>query len=113
MTKQAFENAITVVMALGGSTNAVLHLLAMAHSVDVPLSIDDFQTISDRTPFIADLKPSGKYVMEDIHKVTIPIITIVITVIIIIIFIILILAIMMIMMIIITITIIPTIILII
>ncbi|DBB16019.1 TPA: hypothetical protein ACH3X3_003385 [Trebouxia sp. C0006] len=69
MTKQAFENAITVVMALGGSTNAVLHLLAMAHSVDVPLSIDDFQTISDRTPFIADLKPSGKYVMEDIHKV--------------------------------------------
>ena len=69
MTKQAFENAITVVMALGGSTNAVIHLLAMAHSVDVPLSIDDFQTISDRTPFIADLKPSGKYVMEDIHKV--------------------------------------------
>ncbi|KAA6421157.1 MAG: dihydroxy-acid dehydratase [Trebouxia sp. A1-2] len=69
MTKQAFENAITVVMALGGSTNAVLHLLAMAHSVDVPLSIDDFQTISDKTPFIADLKPSGKYVMEDIHKV--------------------------------------------
>ena len=69
MTKQAFENAITVVMALGGSTNAVLHLLAMALSVDVPLSIDDFQTISDRTPFIADLKPSGKYVMEDIHKV--------------------------------------------
>jgi len=69
MTKQAFENAITVVMALGGSTNAVLHLLAMAHSVDVPLTIDDFQTISDSTPFIADLKPSGKYVMEDIHKV--------------------------------------------
>ena len=56
-------------MALGGSTNAVLHLLAMAHSVDVPLSIDDCQTISDRTPVIADLKPSGKYVMEDIHKV--------------------------------------------
>ncbi|DBA82958.1 hypothetical protein WJX77_012103 [Trebouxia sp. C0004] len=69
MTKHAFENAITVVMALGGSTNAVLHLLAMAHSVDVPLTIDDFQTISDRTPFIADLKPSGKYVMEDIHKI--------------------------------------------
>ncbi len=80
MTKQAFENAITVVMALGGSTNAVLHLLAMALSVDVPLSIDDFQTISDRTPFIADLKPSGKYVMEDIHKVmSISFITITIT----------------------------------
>mmetsp|Transcript_11834 Transcript_11834/g.43256 ORF Transcript_11834/g.43256 Transcript_11834/m.43256 type:complete len:621 (+) Transcript_11834:78-1940(+) len=69
MTKAAFENAITIVMALGGSTNAVLHLLAMAHSVGVELSIDDFQTISDRTPFIADLKPSGKYVMEDIHNI--------------------------------------------
>lgn len=69
MTKEAFENAITVVMALGGSTNAVLHLLAMAHAVDIPLTLDDFQTISDSTPFIADLKPSGKYVMEDIHKV--------------------------------------------
>ena len=69
MTRKAFENAITVVMALGGSTNAVLHLLAMAHAVDVDLTIDDFQTISDSTPFIADLKPSGKYVMEDLHKV--------------------------------------------
>lgn len=69
MTRKAFENAIVTVMALGGSTNAVLHLLAMAHAVDVPLTIDDFQTISDATPFIADLKPSGKYVMEDVHKV--------------------------------------------
>ena len=69
MTRAAFENAITIVMALGGSTNAVLHLLAMAHSVGVGLTIDDFQKISDRTPFIADLKPSGKYVMEDIHKI--------------------------------------------
>lgn len=69
MTRKAFENAITTVMALGGSTNAVLHLLAMAHAVDVPLTLDDFQTISDSTPFIADLKPSGKYVMEDVHKV--------------------------------------------
>lgn len=60
---------MVTVMALGGSTNAVLHLLAMAHAVDVPLTLDDFQTISDRTPFIADLKPSGRYVMEDLHKV--------------------------------------------
>jgi dihydroxy-acid dehydratase len=66
MTRKAFENAMTIVMALGGSTNAVLHLIAMAKSVGVPLTIDDFQTISDRTPFIADLKPSGKYVMEDL-----------------------------------------------
>ena len=72
MTRKAFENAITVVMALGGSTNAVLHLLAMAHAVDVPLTLDDFQAISDNTPFIADLKPSGKYVMEDVHKVPCP-----------------------------------------
>jgi len=69
MTRKAFENAITLVMALGGSTNAVLHLIAMAKSVDVPLTIDDFQKISDKTPFIADLKPSGKYVMEDLCKV--------------------------------------------
>ena len=69
MTRKAFENAIVTVMALGGSTNAVLHLLAMAQAVDVPLTLDDFQTISDRTPFIADLKPSGRYVMEDLHKV--------------------------------------------
>lgn len=69
MTRQAFENAITVVMALGGSTNAVLHLIAMARSVDVPLKLDDFQAISDRTPLLADFKPSGKYVQEDLHKV--------------------------------------------
>ena len=69
MTRQAFENAIVVVMALGGSTNAVLHLLAMAYAVDVPLMIDDFQRVSDKVPVLADLKPSGKYVMEDLHKV--------------------------------------------
>jgi dihydroxy-acid dehydratase len=69
MTRKAFENAMTIVMALGGSTNAVLHLIAMAKSVRVPLNIDDFQIISDRTPFIADLKPSGKYVMEDLCDV--------------------------------------------
>jgi dihydroxy-acid dehydratase len=69
MTRDAFENAMVIVMALGGSTNAVLHLIAMARSVGVPLSIDDFQTVSDRVPFIADLKPSGKYVMEDLHHV--------------------------------------------
>lgn len=69
MTRAAFENAITVVMALGGSTNAVLHLIAMAKSVGVPLLQDDFQKISDRTPFLADLKPSGKYLMEDLHKI--------------------------------------------
>ena len=69
MTKQAFENAITTVMVLGGSTNAVLHLIAMAKSVDVPLGLDDFQRISDNTPFIADLKPSGAYLMEDLHQV--------------------------------------------
>ena len=69
MTREAFENAMVVVMALGGSTNAVLHLLAMARAVDVPLSIDDFQKVSDRVPFIADLKPSGRYVEEDLHAV--------------------------------------------
>jgi dihydroxy-acid dehydratase len=69
MTKQAFENAIATVMVLGGSTNAVLHLIAMAKSVDVPLGLDDFQRISDHTPFIADLKPSGAYLMEDLHHV--------------------------------------------
>jgi len=69
MTRAAFENAMVVVMALGGSTNAVLHLIAMARSVDINLSIDDFQAVSDRIPFIADLKPSGKYVMEDLHEV--------------------------------------------
>jgi dihydroxy-acid dehydratase len=69
MTREAFENAIVLTMILGGSTNAVLHLIAIAHSVGVHLSIDDFQTVSDRIPFLADLKPSGKYVMEDVHKI--------------------------------------------
>jgi dihydroxy-acid dehydratase len=69
MTRAAFENALVIIMALGGSTNAVLHLLAMARAVDVPLTIDDFQVVSDRVPFLADLKPSGKYVMEDLHNV--------------------------------------------
>ena len=69
MTRVAFENALVVLMALGGSTNAVLHLIAMARAVEVPLSIDDFQKTSDRVPFLADLKPSGKYVMEDLHNV--------------------------------------------
>jgi dihydroxy-acid dehydratase len=69
MTRAAFENAMVVLMALGGSTNAVLHLIAMARSVGVPLGIDDFQAVSDRVPFIADLKPSGRYVMEDLHQV--------------------------------------------
>jgi dihydroxy-acid dehydratase len=69
MTETAFRNAITLTMALGGSTNAVLHLIAIAHSVGVTLRIDDFQEISDKIPFIADMKPSGKYVMEDLHQV--------------------------------------------
>lgn len=69
LTRKAFENALTVVTILGGSTNAVMHLIAMAKAVGVPLTIDDFQVISDRTPFLADLKPSGKYVMEDLHGV--------------------------------------------
>ncbi len=69
MTREAFENAMVVVMALGGSTNAVLHLIAMARAVDVRLGIDDFQAVSDRVPFIADLKPSGRYVMEDLHAI--------------------------------------------
>lgn len=69
MTRAAFENAMALTMVLGGSTNAVLHLLAMARSVDVGLTIDDFQTVSDRIPFLADLKPSGRYVMEDLHAV--------------------------------------------
>lgn len=56
-------------MILGGSTNAVLHLIAIAHSVGIKLSIDDFQSVSDRVPFLADLKPSGKYVMEHVHKI--------------------------------------------
>ena len=69
MTRAAFENAMTIVIALGGSTNAVLHLIAMAHACGITLTLDDFQAVSDKTPFIADLKPSGKYVMEDVHKV--------------------------------------------
>ena len=68
MTRRAFENAITVIMVLGGSTNAVLHLIAMAKSVGVPLSQDDFQQISDRIPVLADFKPSGKYLMQDLHE---------------------------------------------
>jgi dihydroxy-acid dehydratase len=69
MTRAAFENALVVVMALGGSTNAVLHLIAMARAVEVPLTIDDFQSVSNRVPVLADLKPSGKYVQEDLHAV--------------------------------------------
>ncbi|HEX9514217.1 MAG TPA: dihydroxy-acid dehydratase [Puia sp.] len=68
MTREAFENAITVIMILGGSTNAVLHLIAMARSVDVPLTQDDFQAISDKIPVLADFKPSGKYLMQDLHQ---------------------------------------------
>lgn len=69
MTYEAFENAITVIMALGGSTNAVLHFIAIAKSVDIKINADDFQRISDKTPLLADLKPSGKYLMEDLHNI--------------------------------------------
>jgi len=69
MTRAAFENALTLITVLGGSTNAVLHMIAMAKSVGIPLTIDDFQVISDKTPFLADLKPSGKYVMDDLFQV--------------------------------------------
>jgi dihydroxy-acid dehydratase len=69
MTREAFENAMVLVNVLGGSTNAVLHLIAMARSVNVPLDIDDFQRVSDRTPLLADFEPSGPYVMEDLHQV--------------------------------------------
>lgn len=69
MTREAFENAMVVVMALGGSTNAVLHLIAMARAVDIPLTIDDFQSVSDRVPYLADLKPSGRFVQEDLHSI--------------------------------------------
>ncbi len=69
MTRKAFENAIVMVIVLGGSTNAVLHLIAMADSVGIELSIDDFQKLSDSTPVLGDLKPSGKYMMEDLHTV--------------------------------------------
>jgi dihydroxy-acid dehydratase len=68
MTREAFENAITVIMVLGGSTNAVLHLIAMARSVGVPLDQNDFQRISDHIPVLADFKPSGKYLMQDLHE---------------------------------------------
>lgn len=69
MTREAFENAMVLVTVLGGSTNAVLHLIAIARSVDVKLTIDDFESVTDRTPYLADLKPSGQYVMEDLHNV--------------------------------------------
>jgi dihydroxy-acid dehydratase len=69
MTRKAFENGITIVMALGGSTNAVLHLIAMARTAGVQITQDDFQRISDKTPLLADLKPSGKYLMEELHRV--------------------------------------------
>ena len=69
MTKEAFENAITVVMALGGSTNAVLHLLAIAHEADVELTLDDFNRIGDKVPHLADLKPFGKHVMNDVDRI--------------------------------------------
>jgi dihydroxy-acid dehydratase len=69
MTRKAFENAIAIIMVLGGSTNAVLHLIAMAKSVDVELNQDDFQIISNKIPVLADLKPSGKYLMEDLHNI--------------------------------------------
>lgn len=69
MTRAAFENAMVIIMATGGSTNAVLHLIAMARAVNVNLTIDDFQKVSDRIPYLSDLKPSGKYVMEDLHSI--------------------------------------------
>lgn len=69
MTLKAFENALTLIMVLGGSTNAVMHMLAMAKAADIPLTIDDIQAISSKTPFLANLRPSGKYVMEDLHNV--------------------------------------------
>ncbi|MBD0832958.1 dihydroxy-acid dehydratase [Aestuariibaculum sediminum] len=69
ITKESIENAIAIVNALGGSTNAVLHFLAIAHAADIEFTLEDFQRVSDRTPLIADLKPSGKYLMEDVHGV--------------------------------------------
>ena len=69
MTKKAFENAIAITIALGGSTNAVLHLIAMAKSVDITISLKDFQSFSNKIPFIANLKPSGDYLMEDLHRI--------------------------------------------
>jgi len=69
VSRESFENALRLITVLGGSTNAVLHLIAIAHAFDIPLSIDDFQKISDKTPLLGDMKPSGKYLMEDIHEV--------------------------------------------
>ncbi|THH19601.1 hypothetical protein EUX98_g8740 [Antrodiella citrinella] len=69
LTRNSFLNAIAVINAIGGSTNSVLHLLAIARSADIDLTIDDFQKVADRTPYLADLKPSGRYVMEDLHRV--------------------------------------------
>lgn len=69
MTRKAFENALTILMVLGGSTNATMHLIAMARAAGVSLTLDDFQTFADKTPFLADLKPSGKYLMQDLHAV--------------------------------------------
>jgi len=69
MTREAFENAMVVITALGGSTNAVLHLIAMARALDIDLTLEDFQSVSDRVPFLADLKPSGQYVMQDLHDI--------------------------------------------
>jgi len=69
MTRAAFDNALVLITALGGSTNAVLHLLAIARAAEVPLALDDIQAVSERTPYLADLKPSGRYVMEDLHQV--------------------------------------------
>ena len=69
MTKKAFENALTMIVTLGGSTNAVLHMIAMAHSVGLVLTQDDVQATSDKVPVIADFKPSGKYLMEDLHNI--------------------------------------------
>ncbi|MAW82943.1 MAG: dihydroxy-acid dehydratase [Crocinitomicaceae bacterium] len=69
ISKKSFENAMVLITALGGSTNAVLHLLAIAHTAKIDFSLDDFQRISDNSPYLADLKPSGKYLMEDLHKI--------------------------------------------
>jgi len=69
MTREAFDNALTVIIALGGSTNAVIHFIAIARAVGIPLTQDDFQRISDKVPVIGDLKPSGKYLMEDLHRI--------------------------------------------
>ncbi len=69
VTKKSLENALTLVMTMGGSTNAVLHFLAIAQAFDLELTLDDFQRVSDQTPYLADLKPSGKYLMEDVHRV--------------------------------------------